>query len=79
MRHRLKVWESRGHRPEGRTPAQELYWENVVELGHEEVSPALDLPHNPLRRVAFTSALTWRGVWGIFRLGIAYVDAGRSL
>ena len=76
LRHRLKVWESRRDRRQGRAPSQELYWENVVELGHEEISSALDLPHDTLRRLAVTSALTWRSVWGLFRLGIAYVDVG---
>jgi hypothetical protein len=75
LRHALKVWQAR----RGRTPTQEVYWENTLYVGHEEISPALGPSQSPLTTWSLTSALTWRSIWGVFRLGIAYIDVGRTL
>ncbi|MEE8526476.1 MAG: BamA/TamA family outer membrane protein [Thermoanaerobaculia bacterium] len=71
LRHAIAVW-----RPRAGGPAQELWWENTLDFGYEETSFDLGMA-GPLRRWGLTTSLTFRNSWGIFRLGLAFVDVGR--
>lgn len=71
LRHAIAVW-----RPRSGGPAQELWWENTLDLGYEATSFDFGMT-DPLRRFSLTTSLTFRNSWGIFRFGLAFVDVGR--
>lgn len=73
LRHSMALWEAAHHR----TP-RELRWETTADLGWERTSPSFDLPDNPLERWSLDTALVFRSRWGIFRLGLSFVDVGTA-
>lgn len=74
LRHSVSVWRSQRD-----LSYQELRWENVAQVGHEETSPNLGLLNNPLDRWSFHTSLVYRSTWGLFRFGLAVEDVGRNL
>ncbi len=71
LRHAIAVW-----RPPTADSVQELWWENTVDFGYESTSFDFGTAE-PLRRWRWTTGLTFRNSWGVFRLGFAFVDVGR--
>ncbi len=52
----------------------ELRWEQIVEYGYEATSPDLDLADNAIASLRISSVLVFRNAWGVFRLGVSYLD-----
>ncbi len=55
----------------------ELRWLNDIELSHTGTSPSFGQPDNPLAGYRASSGLAFRNTWGLFKLGISYVDVDR--
>ena len=82
----LDVWEARLdlrhlfriYRSSLAEKHRELFWETRASLGYESTSPDLGLLNDSLDRLTFSTGLAYRTSWGIFRLGLTYLDFGRT-
>lgn len=69
LRHSTALWQGARH-----LKPRELRWETTLDLGWEQTSPTFGLSNNPLERRSLDSSLVFRNRWGIFRLGLSFVE-----
>lgn len=71
LQHSLALWGAKMNRRFG-----ELRWQNTIAYSHDSLSPALVLDGHPFELYRLSSALVFRGSWGVFRLGLSYLELG---
>ncbi|MCP3958503.1 MAG: hypothetical protein GY719_11675 [bacterium] len=74
VRYSLSLWNPAKSRRLG-----ELRWETVAGLIYVETSPVFDPVAHPLWGVSASSSIAWRNGWGVFRIGLAYLDYDGAL
>ena len=74
VRYSLSLWSPAKSRRLG-----ELRWETVAGLIYVETSPAFDPALHPLWGVSASSSIAWRNSWGVFRIGLTYLDYDGAL
>ncbi|MCP4663395.1 MAG: hypothetical protein GY856_49020 [bacterium] len=52
----------------------ELRWEQIVKYGYEGTSSDLALADNSIASLRVSSVLVFRNSWGVFRIGLSYLD-----